>query len=175
MWKYNNICSWEWQWVANDLGLSRQWSDISDLPWYQLRHQDSKGKARARFSPSGAPVQKKIWGPLILTQNRFLYSLIIISIFLACYNVAKNEKNCPFVGAPFLPVHIRNCCNHVFWENHGGPIKTRSSAIAKGPRDASCQLKSCQLPSNSAETTSISPEHTTYRSYEDWGLHWAAV
>ena len=32
-------------------------------------------------------------------------------------------------------------------------LKTRSSAIAEGPRDASCQLKSCQLPRNSAETT----------------------
>ena len=32
-------------------------------------------------------------------------------------------------------------------------ISTRSSAIAEGPRDASCQLKSCQLPRNSAETT----------------------
>jgi len=31
--------------------------------------------------------------------------------------------------------------------------KTRSSAIAKGPRDASCQLKSCQLLRNNAETT----------------------
>ena len=31
--------------------------------------------------------------------------------------------------------------------------KTRSSAIAEGPRDASCQLKSCQFPRNSAETT----------------------
>ena len=31
--------------------------------------------------------------------------------------------------------------------------KTRNSAIAEGPRDASCQLKSCQLPRNSAETT----------------------
>jgi len=27
------------------------------------------------------------------------------------------------------------------------------AAIAEGPRDASCQLKSCQLPRNSAETT----------------------
>ena len=32
-------------------------------------------------------------------------------------------------------------------------IQSRSSAIAEGPRDASCQLKSCQLPRNSAETT----------------------
>ena len=31
--------------------------------------------------------------------------------------------------------------------------RTRSSAIAEGPRDASCQLKSYQLPRNSAETT----------------------
>ena len=35
----------------------------------------------------------------------------------------------------------------------GRLISTRSSAIAEGPRDASCQLKSCQLPRNSAETT----------------------
>jgi len=40
-------------------------------------------------------------------------------------------------------------------------VITRSSAIAEGPRDASCQLKSCQLPRNSAETTctyTISPD-----------------
>jgi len=34
-----------------------------------------------------------------------------------------------------------------------GYISTRSSAIAEWPRDASCQLKSCQLPLISAETT----------------------
>ena len=37
-------------------------------------------------------------------------------------------------------------------EGHPACKKTRSSAIAEGPRDASCQLKSCQLPRNSAET-----------------------
>ena len=31
--------------------------------------------------------------------------------------------------------------------------RTSSSAIAEGPRDSSCQLKSCQLPRNRAETT----------------------
>ena len=39
--------------------------------------------------------------------------------------------------------------------------KTRSSAIAEGPRDASCQLKSCQVPRNGAETTC-----TTYTLFE---------
>jgi len=42
-----------------------------------------------------------------------------------------------------------------------GPVgcKTKSSAIAEGPRDAQCQLKSCQLPRNSAQTTcTTSPE-----------------
>ena len=41
---------------------------------------------------------------------------------------------------------------HIFQPNFEQNI-TRSSAIAEGPRDASCQLKSCQLPRNSAETT----------------------
>ena len=42
---------------------------------------------------------------------------------------------------------------------HGLIVITRSSAIAEGPRDASCQLKSCQLPRNNAETTcTTSPE-----------------
>jgi len=36
-----------------------------------------------------------------VTQNRFLYSLIIISIFLACYHVAKKLKNVLLWG-PFL-------------------------------------------------------------------------
>jgi len=45
------------------------------------------------------------------TQNRFLYSLIIISIFLACYHVAKNEIKLCFCGAPFLwePLLGRTC------------------------------------------------------------------
>jgi len=38
-------------------------------------------------------------------------------------------------------------------------ISTRSSAIAEGPRDASCQVKSCQLARNDADTTrTTSPE-----------------
>jgi len=45
---------------------------------------------------------------------------------------------------------------NVIWNN---AFRTRSSAIAEGPRDASCQWKSCQLPRNSAETTyTTSPE-----------------
>ena len=48
-------------------------------------------------------------------------------------------------------------------------IKTRSSAIAEGPRDTPCQLKSCQLPRNSAETTSTtSPEQMQVTKLEDY-------
>ena len=42
---------------------------------------------------------------------------------------------------------------------HPAAPVTRSSAIAEGPRDASCQLKSCQLPRNSAETTYTTSPH----------------
>jgi len=39
------------------------------------------------------------------------------------------------------------------------PVDDKSSAIAEEPRDASHQLKSCQLPRNSAETIcTTSPE-----------------
>jgi len=49
------------------------------------------------------------------------------------------------------------CCN------------TRSSTIADGPRHASCQLKSCQLPRNSAETTgTTSPEQIKVMKLEGY-------
>jgi len=46
---------------------------------------------------------------------------------------------------------------------------TRSSAIAEGPHNASCQLKSRQLPRNSAETTcTTSPEQIEVMKLEDY-------
>ena len=51
----------------------------------------------------------------------------------------------------------------------GERIFTRSSAIAEGPRDASCHLKSCQLPRNSAETTcTTSPEQIELKKLEGY-------
>ena len=48
-------------------------------------------------------------------------------------------------------------------------VSTRSSAIAEGPRDASCQLKSCQLPRNSAETPcATSPEQIEVMKLEGY-------
>ena len=46
---------------------------------------------------------------------------------------------------------------------------TRSSPITEGPRDVSCQLKSCQLPHNSAETTcTTSPEQIEVMKLEGY-------
>jgi len=45
----------------------------------------------------------------------------------------------------------------------------RSSTVAEGPRDASCQLKSCQLPRNSEETTcTTSPEQIEVMKFEGY-------
>jgi len=45
----------------------------------------------------------------------------------------------------------------------------RNSAIAEGPRDAPCQLKSCQLTRNSAETTcTTSPEQIEVMKLEGY-------
>jgi len=48
-------------------------------------------------------------------------------------------------------------------------LETRSSAIAEGPWDASCQLKSCQLPRNSALVSYLYDKSWTNRSYEVGG------
>jgi len=46
---------------------------------------------------------------------------------------------------------------------------TRSSSIAKRPCDTSCQLKSCQLPCNSAETTcTTNPEQIEVMKFEGY-------
>jgi len=53
------------------------------------------------------------------------------------------EKKAPFPS--FLGREVET----VFAANRSSFV-TRSSAIAEGPRDKSCPLKSCQLPHNSA-------------------------
>ena len=57
--------------------------------------------------------------------------------------------SCGYRRTGVLACNIARCCLlRLFTEAF-----TRSSAIAEGRRDASRQLKSCQLPRNSAETT----------------------
>jgi len=47
--------------------------------------------------------------------------------------------------------------------------RTRSSTIAEGPRDASRQLKSCQLPRTSADTTcTTTPEQIEVMELEGY-------
>ena len=59
---------------------------------------------------------------------------------------------------------LHNCMNKLYNKS-----TTRSSAIADGPRDASCQLKSCQLPRNSTETTcTTTPEQIEVMKLEDY-------
>jgi len=68
-------------------------------------------------------------------------------------NYASTPPLSFFTGQmPFLPTNQqRQSTEGQHSACHLG--NTRSSAITEGPRNASCQLKSCQLPRNSAETT----------------------
>ena len=56
----------------------------------------------------------------------------------------------------FVAPELLQCCLFTFESVSGRlPINITQEAQLSpiGPRDASCQLKSCQLPHNSAETT----------------------
>jgi len=68
-----------------------------------------------------------------------------VCLWLGWHNVNRHR----------MPQAIRKCLDT--WAQIC--TQTKSSAIAEGPHNASCQLKSCQLPHNSAETTcTTSPE-----------------
>ena len=51
---------------------------------------------------------------------------------------------------PIYPTQLELLMHRVRLCRRFDGVLTRSSAIAEGPRDASCQFKSCQLPRNSA-------------------------
>ena len=60
------------------------------------------------------------------------------------------QRNNTYIG---IRLDGLNCTLALLTNRNRINVRTRSSAIAEGPRDASCQLKSYQLPRNSAETT----------------------
>jgi len=67
-----------------------------------------------------------------------------------------------------MTTHNDNTTNESCQDNNSTST-TRSSAIAEGPRDASCQSKSRQLPRDSAETTcATSPEQIEVMKLEGY-------
>ena len=61
------------------------------------------------------------------------------------------KQLCSHSGRPIIMLMMMMMMIIAFWVLRAE--LARSSAIAEGLRDASCQLKFCQLPRNSAETT----------------------
>jgi len=65
-------------------------------------------------------------------------------------------RSCPH---PVMITHSRTALNFIFQHSKKPAKYNKKLSYRRGPRDASCQLKSCQLPRNSAETTcTTSPE-----------------
>ena len=96
--------------------------------------------------------------PAVQPAESFEYS------FDQTRHIASVHKAVDVVASPLkrrlAGLICTSMCNRVCGFNVSD--SARSSAIAEGPRDASCQLKSCQLPRNSAETT-----YTTSRDQID--------
>jgi len=82
--------------------------------------------------------------------SQYCFIFIIVICVITAGNSSNNENSLSSIfNHQALSLHSRLV--RALATLHRGP--TRSSAIAEGPRDASCQLRSCQLPGNSAETT----------------------
>ena len=76
----------------------------------------------------------------------------------------RQEKN----NWPSYETKLRHC--HTLWFHRPYTLLDKSSAVVDGASDASCQLKSCQLPRNSAETTcTTSPEQIEVMKLEGYG------
>ena len=80
----------------------------------------------------------------VLCKERSLFAFFILAQFSATVSSSMGI----LVNAKLRAQHLK-----VIAHTETTSVSTRSSAIAEGPRDASCQLKYCQLPRNSAETT----------------------
>ena len=114
--------------------------------------QMSSGLARFR----GALVQNFDGGPLRF-QNQKKIKLRVTSKLFKFYDLQIT----------ILKIDSVNC-KHIGRDDTHTSV-TRSSVIAKGLLDASCQLKSCQLPRNSTETTcTTSPEQIEVMKFEGY-------
>jgi len=109
------------------------------------RHRQTRtqahGEYRGCIASRGKNDSESCWVPAVHRRNRRMGrvpSQLLLSLVSTLFNGCTSSTVC----------------------------ETRSSAIAEGLRDASCQLKSCQLPHNSAETT-----YTTSADQID-GISW---
>jgi len=105
---------------------------------------------------------------LALSRVAFTHcSVVLVESDCSCYMMKGKQK----MNAIILLWHSPQWCNSALLTvDHCKyiPTSTRSSAIAEEPRDASCQLKSCLLPRNSAETTCTSPEQIEVMKLEGY-------
>jgi len=102
-----------------------------------------------------------MWGKCVLHYT---------DVKLFFLNALLRNQNIYTLDHTIITVHLASQLLVSSSYSETDPEKTRSSAIANGPCDASCQLKSCQLPSNSAETTcTTSPEQIEVMKLEGSG------
>ena len=116
----------------------------AELAWSHWQHAEKRNTRR----------DAAFWSGKRLSTTTNHRSRILETAHLFIYNENRTK------------VHKENQTNERYIKRYTPKLwntktlkNTKSSAIAEGPRDASCQLKSCQLPRNSSETIcTTSPE-----------------
>ena len=112
-------------------------------------------------SPSGPaePQPKKNFCSFFNAENRFWCMKFLLK-FKCCEMLCHWAFLSKRIPDKISDLHVSG----FKWNCQTDLVPTRSSAIAEGPRDASCQLKSCQLTRNNAETTCTTTTTTTCTS-----------
>jgi len=126
------------------------WLGVPDRVLFKLAmtvHQCLNGRAPPYLSEHCIPVSSADTRPHLRSANRHL--LAVPRFQLSTYGRPAFSVAGP-MARNALQDFVRDPTSST---DSFRSLHTRSSAIAEGPRDASCQLKSCQLPRNSAETT----------------------
>jgi len=97
--------------------------------------------------------------------SRFAYSTSLLLLTLLTTTSWSPVSHAGLVSMDLFSAGSSHICHLIASVSN----VTRSSAIAEGPCDVSCQLKPCQLPRNSAETTcTTSPEQIKVMKLEGY-------
>ena len=101
--------------------------------------------------PATKPTASKHWKLFNVQKFKNVWINTQLTITALLWNTQDSSKPGNSQLLLLTNLYRMGCCTFSVHHTDAAVQDTRSSAITEGPRDVLCQLKSCQLPRNSAE------------------------